>query len=235
MAGGRGERMRASGIDVPKPLVPVGGSPLIDWNVRALLHWGFDDIVVAVPSAPGALGEHVEQRLEPMAAAARARLRLLREETPLGNIGCAGTLRGEGDVLVVYSDNITALDLRELLAQHRRARAALTLAAHDEPLRVPWGRLEMRDGMVVAYEEKPELAVTIGSGVAVLGPEATAILPDDRPTGIADLVNELLRRGLPVASHRHDAAWVDVNDSGALSRAAELIEQHTEAFSLPAA
>jgi len=89
--------------------------------------------------------------------------------------------------------------------------------------------------MVVAYEEKPELAVTIGSGVAVLAPQATALLPDDRPTGIADLVNELLRRGLPVAAHRHDAAWVDVNDSGSLARAADLVEQHPEAFSLPAA
>jgi NDP-sugar pyrophosphorylase family protein len=102
-------------------------------------------------------------------------------------------------------------------------------------LRVPWGRLEMRDEMVVAYAEKPELAVTIGSGVAVLGPEATALLPDDRPTGIADLVNELLRRGLPVAAHRHDAPWVDVNDAAALPRAAELIERHAEAFSIPAA
>jgi NDP-sugar pyrophosphorylase family protein len=227
--------MRASGIDVPKPLVPVAGAPLIDWNVRALLHWGCDDIVVAVPPAPAALGEHVEERLEPMAAAAGARLRLLREEAPLGNIGCAGSLRDEGDVLVVYADNLTALDLRELLAQHRRSGAALTLAAHDEPLRVPWGRLEMREEMVVAYEEKPELAVTIGSGVAVLGPPATALLPDDRPTGIADLVNELLRHGLPVAAHRHDAAWVDVNDAGALPRAAELIEQHPGAFSLPTA
>jgi NDP-sugar pyrophosphorylase family protein len=230
MAGGRGERMRASGVELPKPLVPVAGVPLIDWNLRALLRRGFDDIIVAVPPEPASVAEYVERRLQPAAAAAGARLRLLRETSPLGNIGCAGALHGQGDVLVVYADNVTALDLGELVEHHRAARAALTLAVHDEPFRLPYGRLALEGERVVAYDEKPEVAVAIASGVAVLGPDATAALPGDRPTGIADLANELLGRGLPVAAHRHDAAWVDVNDASALPRAAALVERHPDAF-----
>src|SRR5436305_1018093 len=54
MAGGRGERMRASGVAVPKPLVLVRGTPLVEHNLLQLLRHGFDDVVVSVPGAGGA-------------------------------------------------------------------------------------------------------------------------------------------------------------------------------------
>lgn len=225
--------MRASGVDLPKPLVPVAGVPLIEWNLRALLRHGLDQVVVAVPGGDSAIAGYAQERLAPAAAAAGADLRVLSEATPLGNIGCAGLLRGEGDVLVVFADNITALDLRALLNHHLASGAAMTLASHDEPFQLPYGRIELAAGdQVVAYAEKPELAVTVCSGTAVLSPVATALLPPDRPTGMADLARELLRAGLPVGAFRHQAPWVDVNDAAAIPRAERLLEQHAAAFAL---
>jgi NDP-mannose synthase len=231
MAGGGGERMRASGVDLPKPLVPVAGVPLIEWNLRALLLHGLDQVVVAVPGCDSAIGGYARDRLAPAATAAGASLRVFTEPTPLGNIGCAGMLRGEGDVLVVFADNITALDLRALLDHHLASGAAMTLASHDEPFQLPYGRIELAGGdQVVAYAEKPELAITVCSGTAVLSPAATALLPSDTPTGMADLARELLRARLPVRAFRHQAPWVDVNDAAAIPRAERLLEQHAAAF-----
>jgi NDP-sugar pyrophosphorylase family protein len=231
MAGGGGERMRASGVELPKPLVPVAGVPLIEWNLRALLLHGLDQVVVAVPGGESAIGDYARERLAPVAAAAGAGLRVLTEATPLGNIGCAGMLRDEGDVLVVFADNVTALDLRALLDHHLASGAAMTLASHDEPFQLPYGRIELAGGdQVVAYTEKPELAVTVSSGTAVLSPDATALVPTDAPTGMADLARELLEAGLPVRAFRHQAPWVDVNDAAAVPRAERLIEQHAAAF-----
>ncbi|MDX6552442.1 MAG: NDP-mannose synthase, partial [Gaiellales bacterium] len=223
MAGGRGERMRASGIDVPKPLVPVRGVPLIELGVRRLLWCGFTEIVVAVPG-DGPVGRFAEHRLGPLASAAGARLRVYAEPEPLGNIGCAGMLRGEGDVLTVYADNVTSLDLRDVLRHHAESGAALTLAAHDEPFRLPYGRLDIEAGRVVGYSEKPAIAVTVSSAIAVLGSAATEVIPADRPTGLVDLTVELLRRGLPVAAYEHRAPWVDVNDAGGVRRAETLLD-----------
>jgi NDP-sugar pyrophosphorylase family protein len=234
MAGGRGERMRASGVDVPKPLVPVRGVALAEHNLRQLLRHGLDDLVVAVPGGDGPVARFAEGRLAELAAEHGARLRVLAEERPLGNIGCAGQLHGEGDVLVVYADNLTTLDLGAVLRHHAESGAALTLAAHDEPFRVPYGRLELADGRVVGYAEKPTIAVTVCSAIAVLGPGATGALPADRPTGLVDLTVELLRRGLPVAAYRHEAPWVDVNDASAVERAEALLDAHAAEFALPA-
>src|SRR4051812_28872012 len=118
MAGGRGERMRASGVALPKPLVLVHGTPLVEHNLLQLLRHGFDDVVVSVPGPGGAVGGYADGRLTELASEAGARLRVLAETTPLGNIGCAGLLDGEGDVLVVYADNLTSLDLRDVVRHH---------------------------------------------------------------------------------------------------------------------
>jgi NDP-sugar pyrophosphorylase family protein len=231
MAGGQGERMRASGIDVAKPLVPVRGVPLVERNLLHLLRQGFKDIVVSVPGDAGPVGSYAEQRLAPLASEAGARFRVLAEQTPLGNIGCAGMLQGEGDVLTVYADNLTSLDLRSVLGHHAESGAALTLAAHEERFRLPYGRLDIAGGRVLGYAEKPTIAVTVCSAVAVLAPAATEVLPADRPTGLADLTLELLRRGLPVSAYEHDAPWVDVNDADGLRRAEDLLEEHAGDFS----
>jgi NDP-mannose synthase len=223
--------MRASGVELPKPLVPVAGVPLIEWNLRALLLHGLDQVVVAVPAGDDAIAGFARERLAPAAAAAGASLRVLTEPTPLGNIGCAGLLRDAGDVLVVFADNVTVLDLRALIDHHLASGAAMTLASHDEPFQLPYGRLELAGGdWVVAYTEKPELAVTVSSGTAVLSPAATGLLAADTPTGMADLARELLRAGLPVRAFRHRAPWVDVNDAAAIPRAERLLEQHAAAF-----
>jgi mannose-1-phosphate guanylyltransferase len=233
MAGGRGERMRRSGVDAPKPLVTVAGTSLLERNVRVLLHWGFDRIVVSTPSAEPSIGSHVEA-LQPVVAAAGGDLRTLTESEPLGNIGCAGLLRGHArHVLVVFADNLTSLDLRTVVQGHRDSGAGLTLAAHEHGVRVPYGRLDLEGDRVVGYTEKPTVQVTVASAITVLGPEALAALPGDEACGLVDLTRRLVHDGVLVRAHRHEADWVDVNDSGGLEAAEALVRRHPEFF-LPA-
>lgn len=234
MAGGSGTRMHASGVRLPKPLVPVRGVPLIERNLHQLLRHGLVEIVVALPAVAPLLADFARERLQPLAAAAGARLRVLAEPVPLGNIGCAGAMQDVADpLLTVYADNLTTLDLRAILGHHADSGAALTLAAHDERFRLPYGRLDIVAGRVTAYREKPTMALTICSAVSVLGAAAMAALPADRPTGLVDLTEELLRRGEIVAAFRHAAGWVDVNDAAALHRAEQLVAAHPAEFAWP--
>jgi NDP-sugar pyrophosphorylase family protein len=142
-------------------------------------------------------------------------------------------LHGEGDVLTVYADNLTSLDLRDVLRHHAKSGAALTLAAHDEQFRLPYGRLEIAAERVLGYIEKPTIAVSVSSAVAVLGAAARQLLPVDRPTGLVDLTGELLRRNLAVAAYQHRAPWIDVNDADDVRRAEEFLDQHAAEMSFP--
>lgn len=233
MAGGRGERMRASGVALPKPLVPVRGVPLLERSLCQLIRHGLLDVVVAVPTEPTVIGEFVQGRLTVVARAAGARVRVLTETTPLGNIGCARQLQGQADpLLVVYADNLTTLDLGAVLDHHRCSNAVLTLAAHDHPFRLPYGRLELVGDRVTAYAEKPTLPVTVCSAVSVLAPAAMAALPAGRAAGLVDLTTTLLRAGELVTAFRHAAPWVDVNDADGVRLAERLVDEQPDDFPL---
>jgi NDP-sugar pyrophosphorylase family protein len=235
MAGGMGERMRRTLGPIPKPLVPVRGTPLLEWNLLALLGQGFRSLAVSVPAADPRVEGFVRGRGAALAAAAGAELEVLREEEPRGNAGCAGALHGRADaVLLVFADNLTALDLAALVREHVQSGAALTLATHEETVRSPFGEVRVEGGRVTAYDEKPPRRTLIGSGVAVLGAAALAAIPPRGPVGIAQIARRLLEEGWHVREHRHVAPWVDVNDAEALERAERMVDAHPTLF-VPAA
>src|SRR5262249_48091438 len=151
---------------------------------------GFRDICVAVSNQLPEVGRYVETRGAVLAAAANARVRCLTESQPLGNIGAAAELRGlSSTILVLFADNLIALDLAALLAHHVQSGAALTVATHMEPFRIPFGEVSTVDDRVVAYLEKPERRICVSSGTYVLGAEALELIHREERTEIAWLVH----------------------------------------------
>jgi dTDP-glucose pyrophosphorylase len=216
--------MARSGASVPKPLVEVAGVPLLERNLVQLAGGGFERVVVAVNERAGTVRRFVADRLVPLARVLGVEVEELVEARPLGNIGAAGILRGRvEELLVVYADNLTTLDLPALVAEHRTWGPALTLAAHHEPFTMPYGELVVDDGRLVRYTEKPTLQVLVASAVVVIGPAGLAALPQDRPTGISDLAQGLVDAGEEVRVTVHDAAWVDVNDLASVTRAETIV------------
>lgn len=231
MAGGRGERLRASGASVPKPLVTIGGVPLLERNLLTLLSSGFRDIVIAVPAHTPEIGDFARARGGVLVDAFAGQLRIFEENSPLGNIGAAAEVSpSDGELLIIYADNLTALDLNALVNHHRSTGAALTAAVHLEPFRLPYGEVQVEDGMIVSYDEKPERRVLISSGVFVLSSVATLLLPRGRRTEVSWLVNRLLGDGIKVAAFFHDAPWIDINDAAAVLRAEQLVAASGDAF-----
>jgi mannose-1-phosphate guanylyltransferase/phosphomannomutase len=123
----------------------------------------------------------------------------------------------------VNVDNLTALDLRELLQQHRESGAAATIATHEQPFPIPFGMLELRGQRVVAYREKPSVPVRISSGTCVLSRRAIDRVPDGRRFDVPALIDALLQAGEPVLGWLHRDAWIDVNDEQALAQAERLL------------
>src|SRR3954449_1430111 len=122
MAGGRGERMRASGMARPKPLVTVGGTTLLEHNLLALLHSGLRDIVVVTPVHSPEIAEFVRDHCRLLVSSHGGNLRLYEEQQPLGNIGAASEIEPRGpELLVVFADNLTTLDLAAIIRHHRHA------------------------------------------------------------------------------------------------------------------
>ncbi|MFO0607407.1 MAG: NUDIX domain-containing protein [Polyangiales bacterium] len=230
MAGGRGERMRATHGPTAKPLVRVLGLELIERNLAMLLRLGYRGVAVSVPAGEPSLAAWVRGRGAELARAAAARVEVLEEATPLGTIGVASRLRGSGDVVVVNADNLVTLDLPALAAHHRAVNAAFTVATHLQPFRIPFGEVVAEGGLLRAYREKPELPVRVSSGTYVLGPAAAEALEYEARCDVPTLVERLLARGLAVGAFAHESPWIDVNDAPALARAEALVAAHPDRF-----
>ena len=208
MAGGSSERMRASGVKTHKALREVAGRTLLEHNLEYLRSHGVRDVTLAVNEAEHDLLARV------------AGLPLIVESKPLGTIGSARNFAEHTETLIVlYVDNLTDLDLTGFIAFHRAQDAALTVASHDEPFRIPFGQLELAATRVLAYKEKPVFPIPISSGLYVLSKRAMQAIEPEQRIHAPDLINRLIAKGEHVAAFRHKAWWIDVNDETALAMA----------------
>jgi mannose-1-phosphate guanylyltransferase/phosphomannomutase len=220
--------MAASGAEAPKPLVEVAGRTLLEHNLRALAGAG----VERVHLARGATQNDIGRIGADVAGALGIGLTEVVEHEPLGSVGALAMLPHDAEpVLVVNADNLTALDLAAVVEHHLRVGAAMTQAVHVEPFHMPFGEITVGpDGMVRAYTEKPTYEILVSSAVTVVSRAAIGLVRRGENINLPVLANRVLDAGLPLAAHRHEAAWVDVNDLSARERAEALLVERAEEF-----
>lgn len=233
MAGGEGRRMLTGGQTIPKPLVPVLGATLVERNVWALLRSGLTDIrvVVSAREAGSAVSRWATNRGARLATAVGARVRVVVEQHPLGNCGALAIALESDDsrpVALAFADNLTDLDLNDLVCTMENASASLVLAVHDESFRLPYGVVDMSGDRVVGYREKPGIPIRVGSGLAIVGADSRNLVKG--PTGLVELVNRTIAAGQLVVAHPHTARWVDVNDPSMVQAAETMVRAHPEGF-----
>jgi NDP-mannose synthase len=229
MAGGAGTRMGASGITIPKPLVPVLGLPLLERNLMQLARFGFRKLYVAVPGSRPSIEEYLHTRGRSLIEAIGGSLEVIVEHDPLGTIGATRLVDTE-TLLVVNADNLTSLSLADLVSSHQSSGAAMTTAVHAEPFRIPFAQVESHEGWVTGYREKPTFFVDVASAAYVLDARATRLIGDGESIGAPTLIDRLLANGEKVLAWQHKAPWIDVNNAAAIATAESLLSEQTDDF-----
>jgi len=233
LAGGQGTRMEASHPGPPKPLVRVGGITLLELGLARLADAGVTEVHLALRHRAAEVLAAAQE------AAAGRGLTLIphQEEQPLGTIGAAFHLRGrDATVLAVNGDLVSAIDLGAFLARHRERRADLSIATHDEHVRLKLGEVVADgEGRVIDYREKPVKTFRISSGTYALEPAVVALVQRNTWTSIPDLVRRAVQSSALVVEDPHDAPWIDVNDALDLAAAEALVADDPRAFGIASA
>jgi NDP-sugar pyrophosphorylase family protein len=201
LAAGEGTRLRPLTLDRPKPMLPVGGRPILEHLIGLLRQHRVTEIAINL---------HYKAEVIPEALGTGERfgvsLTYSHEERLLGSAGAARRLAWffDGAFFVLYGDVLTDVDLSALMYRHQATGAAATLALYHVPDPSRCGIVELtEDNRVVRFVEKPppeEVFSDLASaGICVLEPSVLADVPAGRPFDIGhDLLPNLLRRGLPV-------------------------------------
>ena len=202
LCGGKGTRMRGEGPPLPKPLVEVGGRPIL-WHVMSLYAaQGLSRFVL--------LTGHGADEIEAFAATLPAEWDVTCVDTGPGTPTGGRVARArehferDGTFCLTYADGVADIDLRALLAFHKEHGKAATMTV-VRPAN-PWGVVHIADGdRIDSFEEKPPLDCWVNGGFFVMEPRALdAIGPDDvlerRPL-------EQLSRDGELFAYRHNGFW----------------------------
>ena len=206
LAAGRGERMRPLTDCTPKPLLPVGGKPLIVWLIEKLVHAGIPDRVINISHLGGmiqaALGDGAQWR----ACIAYSHEREALETA--GGIAHALPLLGAEPFIVANGDVFSDFDFVHLKTVAARLSSAETLAhlvLVDNPAHHPAGDFCLKGGLIAADGDR---RLTF-SGMGVYHPALFASVIPGAKCQLAALLREPITQGRVSAEH-HRGSWADV-------------------------
>jgi NDP-sugar pyrophosphorylase family protein len=217
LAGGEGSRLRPFLKQIPKPLVPLEGIPILEVVLRQLARFGFRRIVITI-------GHQADLVRANFSNGAHLGLQLsyAEEKSPLGTAGpLAGIEELADDFLVLNGDLLTTLDFRSLFEEHRRGRAVLTIAAHERSIPVEFGIIEGKDGAVRGYVEKPELRYRVSMGIYGFNRSVLRHIEPAVKLDFPDLVLRLLGAGEQVRYFPFEGYWLDIGCGEDYERARE--------------
>jgi dTDP-glucose pyrophosphorylase len=166
MAGGLGERLGALTRDRPKPMLDVGGRPLLETIIRNVVQQGFKNIYISVNYKAEMIVDHFGD-----GSALGAAIQYVREAERLGTAGALGLLPELSDLpmVVTNGDILTTINYGALLEFHNATPAQATMAVREHKVHVPYGVVTASEGYLQTIREKPTESWFVSAGIYVIG------------------------------------------------------------------
>jgi dTDP-glucose pyrophosphorylase len=218
MAGGLGSRLRPLTDAVPKPLLEIGGRPLLETIIGSLVRHGFRHLYLAVNYRAEQIEAHFGD-----GSTRGLRIEYLREDAFLGTAGALSLLPEPPStpLLVMNGDILTTLDFGQLMDFHVSQAADLTMCIRQISTRVPYGVVDLDENRVVAITEKPEQQHFVNAGIYVLDPAVVAGLEPGRRLDMTALAQEVGAAGGSVAAFPIREYWLDIGQPADFEKAQE--------------
>ncbi len=235
LAAGQGTRLGAATASIAKPMLPVGGVPVLVRNLGMLAAAGVRDVAINLHHAPDSVRDAVGD-----GSALGLRVRYSPEETLLGTAGgarrAAELLPPSSDILVLYGDNLVLVDLGRLVRAHRESGAVATLAVHRRRDVSQSGVVEFdRAQRIHRFVEKPRPGETashwVNAAVYVLSRALLAGLPAGALDFGRDVFPALIDKGADLRVYRMTGgeAAIPIDNPALYRRAVRRFTQLAEA------
>jgi len=216
MAGGEGSRLRPLTEETPKPLLDVGGRPLIETIVSSFIEQGFKKFFIAVNYKAEMFSAHFGD-----GSGMGVSIEYLREEEPLGTAGALSLLPEKPDlpIIVMNADVMTAANFRQLLTFHEDHDASATMCVQEYDFEVPYGVAELDGEVLTGVSEKPVQSFFVNAGIYLLSPEALDTIPKGTRYDMTSLYQDLIDSGGKTIAFPLREYWLDIGRISDLEQA----------------
>lgn len=206
MAGGAGTRLRPLTQDLPKPMLPVGGRPMLEHVIEQLRGAGINRVNITTHYKREVIENHFGD-----GRGFGVEVTYVKETQPLGTAGALGLMSlPKEPLLVVNGDILTRVDFRAMLRFHREHQADLTVAVRQYDVSVPFGVIETDGERVTKVVEKPVLNFFVNAGIYLLEPCVHQFIPNGQRYDMTELIQHLVAQGRRVVSFPVLEYWLDI-------------------------
>jgi NDP-sugar pyrophosphorylase family protein len=216
MAGGLGTRLQPLTDECPKPLLAVGGRPILETILESFAEQGFKRIFLSVNHKAEMIRSH-------FGAGERwgVQVEYLHESIRLGTAGALSLLpeRPTTPVVVMNGDLLTRTNFDNLLRFHNAQDAIATMAVREYDFQVPYGVVRLNGANIESIEEKPVQRFFVNAGIYTLSPEALDYLPIQTMFDMPNLFEHLIAAGKTTAAYPLREYWLDIGRLEELERA----------------
>lgn len=207
MAGGLGTRLQPLTDDCPKPLLEVGGKPILETILESFAEQGFKQIFLSVNYRADMIRNH-------FGAGDRwgVQVEYLNEGSRLGTAGALSLLpeRPTDPVVVMNGDLLTRPNFENILQFHVAQGAVATMVVREYDFQVPYGVVRLNGTRIEGIEEKPVQKFFVNAGIYVLSPQALDHLPAETFFDMPILFEHLIAAGKTVAAYPLREYWLDI-------------------------
>ncbi|ORU01011.1 D-glycero-D-manno-heptose 1-phosphate guanosyltransferase [Anaerovibrio sp. JC8] len=198
MAGGKGTRLYPYTKILPKPLIPIGATPIVERIIDCYVDYGIDKYFMTVNYKKGMLRSYFND-LDP-----DYEIVFVEEDKPLGTGGSIKLIEEKFDcpLFVTNCDALIRADYADIYDYHVKNNNDITMVSALKNITVPYGVINSgENGELISMEEKPKLSYFINTGMYVINPETIDLIPDDTMFHMTHLVEKVMANGGKVGTY----------------------------------
>ncbi|HEX2014617.1 MAG TPA: nucleotidyltransferase family protein [Nitrososphaera sp.] len=211
LAGGLGTRLQPYTFFIPKPMLPLGNKPLLEYIIEWLKNaGGVDSIVVCVSYLHRTIEDYFED-----GARFGVEIEYARSERPLATAGQLKTAEKllDDSFVCVYGDSVYEFNLRKMIKEHKESRAFVSMSLMAYTTKLKYGFIDVNgQDRVTSWREKPEISGLINVGCYVMDPEFLKLIPKSGSFGMDDAVRKALEQKKIVKGFKIDTGFIDIGD-----------------------
>jgi len=207
MVGGLGTRLKPLTNVTPKPMLHVGGKPILETIVENFAGYGFTNIVMCVNYKSQIIQDYFGDGSQ-----YGVKIEYIFEENQMGTAGALSLLPEPltDPFFVMNGDLLTKVNFEHMLDFHLSGKATATMGVREYDFQVPYGVVNIMDGQIQSIEEKPVHKFFVSAGMYILDPECIDLIPQSEFYDMPTLFEKMIALGLNTTSFPLREYWLDI-------------------------
>lgn len=223
LAGGLGSRLAPFTRVIPKPLLPIGESSVLEIQLLSLRNFGLKEVYIATNYLSNVVAACIGD-----GSKYGMKVSFSNEEKRLGTCGPLSLLRDRLNepFVLMNGDVLTTLDFTKAGQFAANLDASLTIVTKEIVTPFAFGKVLAQDDYVVDVQEKPDVKFEILAGIYFFKPSALRYIPDDTFYNIDQLIRAMLAAGDRVGRYLMREYWLDIGEAHQYEAAQTAYDRH---------